>query len=162
MRSVRSGSALCILWQGKRRGRRRPKRVLQPVVSGGSGSSIAGANIDRNVGQTENRDESMAALGLLGKVEFVVGNKYRLMRKIGSGSFGDIYLGINITNGEVSTRRYIFNLPPTPSPSSIIISHTYHDTILRQTTVSLRAKNAYTRFVLSIQCNSSMFSVLRR
>ncbi|XP_030841481.1 casein kinase I-like [Strongylocentrotus purpuratus] len=35
--------------------------------------------------------------------EFIVGSdkyKYRLVRKIGSGSFGDIYLGINIHNGE--------------------------------------------------------------
>uniref|UniRef100_T1KC20 Casein kinase I isoform alpha n=2 Tax=Tetranychus urticae TaxID=32264 RepID=T1KC20_TETUR len=32
--------------------------------------------------------------------DFIVGSKYRLVRKIGSGSFGDIYLGINVTNGE--------------------------------------------------------------
>jgi len=35
-----------------------------------------------------------------GKRELRVGGRYRLGRKIGSGSFGDIYLGHNITTGE--------------------------------------------------------------
>lgn len=34
------------------------------------------------------------------KMELRVGNKYRLGRKIGSGSFGDIYLGTSILTGE--------------------------------------------------------------
>jgi serine/threonine protein kinase len=33
-------------------------------------------------------------------MELRVGKKYRLGRKIGSGSFGDIYLGTNVTSGE--------------------------------------------------------------
>ncbi|KAJ3118422.1 serine/threonine protein kinase [Nowakowskiella sp. JEL0407] len=33
-------------------------------------------------------------------IEMRVGNKYRVGKKIGSGSFGDIYLGTNIINGE--------------------------------------------------------------
>ncbi len=32
--------------------------------------------------------------------ELKVGKKYRIGRKIGSGSFGDIYLGTNMTTGE--------------------------------------------------------------
>lgn len=35
------------------------------------------------------------------KREFHVGGQYRLVRKVGSGSFGDIYLGIDVLSGEV-------------------------------------------------------------
>ena len=40
------------------------------------------------------------------KSEHQVAGKYRLVRKVGSGSFGDIYLGVNIANGEVN-REYV-------------------------------------------------------
>ena len=33
-------------------------------------------------------------------MELRVGKKYRLGKKIGSGSFGDIYLGTNVSTGE--------------------------------------------------------------
>ena len=33
-------------------------------------------------------------------MELNVGKEYRCVRKIASGSFGDVYLGINITTGE--------------------------------------------------------------
>jgi serine/threonine protein kinase len=46
-----------------------------------------------------------------GAMELRVGNKYRLGRKIGSGSFGDIYLGTNISTGEEGRRYRHLRLP---------------------------------------------------
>lgn len=58
----------------------------------------------------------MASLAMsIAKSEFIVGGKYRLMRKIGSGSFGDIYLGINISNGEVSHPGVPLGRPARPT-----------------------------------------------
>lgn len=60
----------------------------------------ASRHCDSTRGQT--RQHSNVAMASSSKGDFIVASKYRLIRKIGSGSFGDIYLGINITNGEVS------------------------------------------------------------
>ena len=43
---------------------------------------------------------SIGPLAFPSTMELRVGNKYRLGRKIGSGSFGDIYLGTNISTLE--------------------------------------------------------------
>ncbi|CAH9073756.1 unnamed protein product [Cuscuta europaea] len=33
-------------------------------------------------------------------MERIIGDKFKIMRKIGSGSFGELYLGVNLQNGE--------------------------------------------------------------
>ncbi len=42
----------------------------------------------------------MELIGSSNGSDFVVAKRWKLIRKIGAGSFGDIYLGLNITNGE--------------------------------------------------------------
>ena len=45
-------------------------------------------------------------------MELRVGNKYRIGRRIGSGSFGDIYLGTNINTGEEVAIKLVSDLFP--------------------------------------------------
>jgi len=50
---------------------------------------------------SSDQDQARATGGIkTTTMELRVGKKYRLGRKIGSGSFGDIYLGTNMTTGE--------------------------------------------------------------
>lgn len=55
---------------------------------------------------------------ILGTMELRVGNKYRLGRKIGSGSFGDIYLGED-SGQDPFLLLLLFYFDPHEGPSSV-------------------------------------------
>lgn len=42
--------------------------------------------------------------------EILITGKYKVLKKIGGGSFGDIYLAINIASGEVTWFIHLFYL----------------------------------------------------
>lgn len=44
---------------------------------------------------------------LLARKHVIIAEKYNVIRKIGGGSFGDIFLAININDGEVNTVSYL-------------------------------------------------------
>lgn len=50
--------------------------------------------------QLQIQDETLETSQLIMAQDLRVGSKYRIGKKIGSGSFGDIYLGVNIVSGE--------------------------------------------------------------
>lgn len=39
---------------------------------------------------------------LLARKHLIINDRYNVIRKIGGGSFGDIFLGINVNDGEVN------------------------------------------------------------
>ena len=58
-------------------------------------------------------------------LELRVGGKYRLGKKIGSGSFGDIYLGHNVSSGEDVAIKLVRNAQHAPSSAfHQCVSHT--------------------------------------
>lgn len=44
---------------------------------------------------------------LLARKHVIIAEKYNVIRKIGGGSFGDIFLAININDGEVNNVSYL-------------------------------------------------------
>ncbi|XP_044536813.1 casein kinase I-like [Gracilinanus agilis] len=50
--------------------------------------------------ETDKEQLKRMNISTIPKAELIFGGKYKLVRKIGNGSFGDIFLAINITNGE--------------------------------------------------------------
>ncbi|QCD80277.1 casein kinase 1 [Vigna unguiculata] len=50
-----------------------------------------------------------------------VGNKFRLGRKIGSGSFGEIYLGTNIQTNEEVAIKLMFSITTELIPASYFL-----------------------------------------
>ena len=53
-----------------------------------------------------------------------IGNKFRVGRKLGSGSFGEIYLGTNVqTNEEVAIKLVSSSVPPSLSTTLINFLH---------------------------------------
>ncbi|MFT7803983.1 casein kinase I-like [Arapaima gigas] len=73
--------------------------MTSPVLSGIHGESERAQGGWSQVADARSAEERRNPLRA-GTMELRVGNKYRLGRKIGSGSFGDIYLGANIATGE--------------------------------------------------------------
>ncbi|ODM93741.1 Casein kinase I isoform alpha [Orchesella cincta] len=49
--------------------------------------------------------------------QFIIGNKYKLVRKIGTGSFGEVYLGVNISN---PSEQVAIKLESVSAPNQIL------------------------------------------
>jgi len=66
----------------------------------GTGAAAAAGTGGGGGASTTASSSAAAAAAASGGMDLRVNKKYRLSRKIGSGSFGDIYLGVNVTTGE--------------------------------------------------------------
>ncbi|RXG45345.1 hypothetical protein VDGE_02638 [Verticillium dahliae] len=77
-------------------------KPVQPPTFGRHPFGFVLTNREIRVSRYLQRDkiQPAAATKLMTTMDLRVGNKYRIGRKIGSGSFGDIYLGTNIISGE--------------------------------------------------------------
>lgn len=51
-------------------------------------------------------------------MELRVGGKYRVMKRLGSGAFGDIYAGVNVKTNEEVAIKLVSNRSPLPKQNS--------------------------------------------
>lgn len=107
---------------------------------------------------------------LLGRKHVIIAERYNVIRKIGGGSFGDIFLAININDGEVNTcSNIIFSIDlHSYITTSCVKSPVYFGILFTKMAVRAYSYRKYTVFesylsmrkIKCVVCDHLMFYVI--